>query len=99
MEISDREILHKNRCDIIASTSLGKIRWFVENQVNILICGAITECLFRELQFLGVTVHGFITGQVEDVIQAFILGDLGEERFAMPGCGNRRRDRGGRRFS
>ncbi len=87
IEVLDDKIQSTCRFDILASTTLGKIRWFVEQRITVLICGAISESLFREFKFHQITVHGFITGPLDEVIGAFLQGNLDEERFAMPGCG------------
>ena len=52
--------------------------------VQILICGAISKPCRRELAARGVTVLGFVSGELEEVVRAFMEGSLPKER-AMPG--------------
>jgi predicted Fe-Mo cluster-binding NifX family protein len=54
--------------------------------VETLICGAISEPLSRELSSRGVMVLGFVAGDIEEVVQAFIAGRLPAPALAMPGC-------------
>ena len=64
---------------------------------NVLICGAISWPLEVMLRSAGIRVIPHTCGPVEDVLRAFLSGQLTEQAFLMPGCcGRRRRFRGGR---
>ena len=66
--------------------------------VHVLICGAISWPLEAMLASAGVRVIPQTCGPVDDVLRAFLAGQLTSEAFLMPGCcGRRRRFRGGRR--
>lgn len=66
--------------------------------VHVLICGAISWPLEAMLTSAGTRVIPRMCGPVDDVLRAFIAGQLASEAFLMPGCrGRRRRFRGGRR--
>ncbi|MFC1597717.1 NifB/NifX family molybdenum-iron cluster-binding protein [Planctomycetota bacterium] len=65
--------------------------------VNVLICGAISEPLEQMVAALGVTVIPHTCGPVEEVLGAFLSGQLAEKAFLMPGCGRRRGSRGRKR--
>ncbi len=58
---------------------------------DILICGAISWPLEMALITAGIKVIAQICGEIEDVLAAFIRGDLSHEQFLMPGCCGRRR--------
>lgn len=68
-----------------------------ELQVETLICGAISQALESLLTENGIKVFGRVCGTVDEVLNAFASGTLGQPRFAMPGCCGqaRRRFRGG----
>ena len=53
-----------------------KIERLVSLGVETLICGAITELLHREFASRGVNVLGFVIGEVNEVVQAFVSGAL-----------------------
>lgn len=72
-----------------------KIRRLEEAGVNQLICGAISRPLCRLAQSRGIQVLPFVTGDQSDVVEAWKKGCLQEGAFAMPGCGRRRKRRGG----
>jgi predicted Fe-Mo cluster-binding NifX family protein len=66
--------------------------------VDVLICGAISWPLQSLLVSAGVDVIPQTCGQVDEVVRAFLSGQLVGDAFVMPGCcGRRRRFRGGRR--
>ena len=52
---------------------------------DVILCGAISKALERALLGAGVRVQGFICGNVDVVVNAFLHGRLSESRFHMPG--------------
>jgi len=58
--------------------------------IETLICGAISEPFYRELVARGVTVIGFVAGDLERVLTCFLAGRLPTPRLCMPGCHLRR---------
>ena len=54
--------------------------------VNTLICGAVSLEFAQMLAMTGVTLIPFVAGDVHEVLQAFLAGDLPSPAFAMPGC-------------
>ncbi len=74
-----------------------KLERLRELGIETLVCGAISEPLQHELSQRGVTVIGFVAGDLEEVEHGFLLGRLPSRGLSMPGCGGRRRRlRGGR---
>ncbi len=55
-------------------------------QIDIIICGAISYPFVRMLTASGVNVIAEISGQVEEVLKAYLEGELFHPRFFMPGC-------------
>ena len=54
--------------------------------VDTLICGAISRPLAYMITTAGIKLIPWISGQVEDVLQAFLRGNLFDTQFMMPGC-------------
>jgi predicted Fe-Mo cluster-binding NifX family protein len=54
--------------------------------VDVLLCGALSEGLWRALEQHGVRVRPHLCGEVEAVLRAFGCGQLGRDEFRMPGC-------------
>lgn len=73
-----------------------RARRVAELGADVLVCGAISRPLEAMLLSTGVEVIPQTCGPVEDVLGAFILGQLTEQAFVIPGCcGHRRPFRGG----
>ena len=61
----------------------------VDLGTNTLICGAISQPLESFLRSAGVDVIPQTCGGVEEVLHAFVTGNLDEGLFAMPGAQRR----------
>ena len=74
-----------------------RARRVAELGADVLICGAISRPLEAMLWSTGVEVIPQTCGPAEDVLRAFVSGQLTEQAFVIPGCcGHRRRFHGGR---
>ncbi len=76
--------------------------------IDVLICGAISRTLANMVITSEIHVLPYVTGSIDDVIQAYLTDQLVKPEFSMPGCwpgarrgfGRRRRGcqwQGGRR--
>ncbi|MBA7631033.1 hypothetical protein ES703_38560 [subsurface metagenome] len=54
--------------------------------VDVLICGAISRPLSFMITGLGIEVLPYISGRIDEVLNAYLTGRLTEQRFSMPGC-------------
>lgn len=61
-------------------------RSVAELQVDVLLCGALSEPLRRELVKRHIRVRPHLCGEVREVLRAFCAGRLQQGRFQMPGC-------------
>ena len=57
-----------------------------ELSVNALICGAISKPLHEMIAAYGTEVVPFVTGDLKEVIYAWVNNRIYERCFAMPGC-------------
>lgn len=74
-----------------------KARSMAQMGVDAVICGALSKHLERILTAAGIEVTPWISGQVEEVLDAYRSGKLNCESFSLPGyCPqqHRRRRRG-----
>ena len=76
---------------------LARARQVAELGTDVVICGAVSWPLEMALTSAGVRVIGQTCGPVEEVLKAFLNGQLRETAFLMPGCRGRRRHFRGRR--
>jgi len=65
----------------------------VDLGIDTLICGAISRPLFSRLLSSKVGIYPWITGEVEDVLKAYLDNELSDERFLAPGFGRCRKGR------
>ncbi|MDD5718732.1 MAG: NifB/NifX family molybdenum-iron cluster-binding protein [Candidatus Krumholzibacteria bacterium] len=74
-----------------------KVLKLVELGVGMLICGAISRPMHDLVEAYGIKVFPFVTGDLGEVVQAWLDGSLRRDVYAMPGCCGRRRRRGRQR--
>jgi len=53
--------------------------------VDVLICGAISRALACMVTASGIEVLAFVTGRVDDILGAYLTGQLAKPQFSMPG--------------
>jgi predicted Fe-Mo cluster-binding NifX family protein len=93
VELTDGQEIAREECVIQESTPDQRAKKLAELGVGTLICAGISQSLEAMLADTGIRVIARICGGVEDVLAAFVEGQLREERFAMPGCCGQRRQR------
>ena len=62
-----------------------------ENGVDTLVCGAISRPVHTMVAEHGIRVIPFLTGSLQEILQACLKQQPLEALFAMPGCCGRRR--------
>jgi predicted Fe-Mo cluster-binding NifX family protein len=55
-------------------------------EIDVLICGAVSRLFSEMLRASGIKIISGISGPVEDVLEAYLNGDLPQPKFLMPGC-------------
>ncbi|MBN2225920.1 MAG: hypothetical protein JW763_01005 [candidate division Zixibacteria bacterium] len=101
IEIDNGAIGARSLIDIPPLHPVQMARFIVDLGIDRLICGAISHRLQMMLTTSGLNVLPWVRGQVDDIITAFINGNLQNQDFYLPGCrrGGHRRGRGcGRRY-
>ena len=54
--------------------------------VDVLVCGAISRSLANLVVTSGIEVLPYVTGHVDNVLHAYMTGQLLRPEFSMPGC-------------
>ena len=72
---------------------LQKTLRLVELGIGTLVCGAISRPMHELVSAYGIEVIAFVAGDLREVIQAWLQGNVERSAFVMPGC----RGRGPRR--
>jgi predicted Fe-Mo cluster-binding NifX family protein len=68
-----------------------RVKFLEHLQLDALICGAISRPLELLLTEKGIAVYAQVCGNIAQVLQAFVAGNLSDPCFRLPGC-----QRGGR---
>ncbi|MBW2119728.1 MAG: hypothetical protein JRH09_17660 [Deltaproteobacteria bacterium] len=55
--------------------------------VKLLICGAISDFFSNLIETYGIRTTPFVAGAVNEVLDAYLTGDLSSSKYRMPGCG------------
>ncbi len=67
-----------------------------ELSIDTLVCGALSRPLHGILHAYGIQVVPFVAGELQQIIEAWLSGNLHNETFAMPGCCQRAHSSQGR---
>lgn len=54
--------------------------------IDVLICGAISRSLASQIAASGIEVLPYVVGPVDEILKAYVAGQLAQPQFAMPGC-------------
>mgnify|MGYP006281125483 CR=1 FL=1 len=85
--------LERQQLAMAGATPAIRAQLLVRVGVEVLLCGAISRSAQRMLNAGGITVVGWVTGPVDEVLQAFLDDELDRPRFQLPGCCGRGRQR------
>jgi len=88
-----RDGVEQSRQDVALDAEDPQLRAtrLAQTGTDILICGAISWPLEMALSAVGIDVIPQTCGDVEQVLAAFVHGQLRQDAFLMPGCCGRRR--------
>ena len=97
--VDTRKEVRRDRIELRNGSFHDRVEALTGAGVDVLLCGAISRPLYEMLESAGIEVTPFLSGSIEEVLEAFMEERITDPRFLMPGCcgKNRRRIRG-RRF-
>jgi len=98
IDFEDKRELKRTVLDIPNSNVVHKAEFFRGQEVNVLICGAISMQMYRILAASKVEVKPFIRGSIPEVLAAYNNGDLQNGDFFLPGCQNHVLELGQKRY-
>ncbi len=65
-----------------------RARVLKERGVQLVLCGGISAAMARALDRAGIRLIPWKSGDIHEVLNAYLEGRLEDPRFAMPGCCN-----------
>lgn len=76
------------RCELIMDDALAavKVRRMQKIQVDVLLCGAISDPISKLCEAAGIRVTPWLSGPVDEVLLAFLRDELPHPDYSMPGC-------------
>lgn len=77
----------KSRVEValLGRNTLEKVAELRRFGVDIVICGAVSRPMACVVTSCGIQLCPYVTGQVDEVLDAYRTGRLGLRRFALPG--------------
>ena len=96
VEVDNGEIVNRSNETLMPEMSSRLAGMLNGLSVDVLICGAISQIPARIIESSGVRLLPFISGNVEEVLAAYVIGAQIVPRFSMPGCGRRHGHQRGR---
>ena len=57
----------------------------VNLDINVLICGAISNLFANPIEIYGIRIIPFVAGTVDEVLDAYLTNTLSSSKFQMPG--------------
>ena len=100
VEIENGKAVEQSEIELKDESLLQRAGQLKDLGIDVLICGAISQALANMVTASGIQLLPYVTGSVNDVLEAYLSGQLVQPQFSMPGCwpGARRGfGRGGRR--
>ncbi len=91
LEVEEGRVVREIRHVLSGNHPDQKARSLVETGAEVLVCGAISKFLHDRITAGGIRVVPFVAGELAEVIQAWLRGDLRRDAYAMPGCRGRGR--------
>lgn len=90
IDVDDSKVTSRLEVALTPNDAPARAARLVELGVQRLICGGISYQLLARIRQLGIGVTANVCGQVEEVIVAWLNGQIQQPCFAMPGCCRRR---------
>jgi predicted Fe-Mo cluster-binding NifX family protein len=91
LEVGNGKIVSSGEQHEIGSEEpLLKAARLAELGVEALICGAVSRPLAEMIAARGIRLVSFVAGETEEVLAAYLAGNLPSPALAMPGCRGRR---------
>ncbi len=85
LDVEGRREVDRKSLHLAGRSPFERVKELSDLGVNVLLCGAISLTLEKALIGAGIRVIGFLGGELENVIQAFLDGTLGDGRVRNAG--------------
>ena len=86
LEIDGGEVVSRSQISFESKSFSQRISQLKSLKTDLLVCGAISRVLAEMVTASGIEILAYVTGSIDDVLNAYKSGQLGHPQFAMPGC-------------
>ena len=86
LDIEDGQEKARAELKLAARPFVLRVKHLIEQHVDVLVCGAISQLLAEMCAAAGMSVLSWVAGPLEDVVRAFLTGALPSPTYTMPGC-------------
>ena len=86
VEIENSKEISRSEVPLESQSLSQRVGQLKSLEVDVLICGAISRALANMVTAPGIQVLPYVTGRIDDVLQAYLTGQLVKPEFSMPGC-------------
>ena len=95
VDAEDKKEISRSQVQLGQQLPQQKVSQLVGLGVDVLICGTISQPIFSMVTSSNIEVIPFVTGPVDQVLEAYFESRLTEPQFLQPGCesGTRKRFR------
>ena len=96
VDIQDGRRIKNSNINLGDRSLLDRIEYLKKHDVNVLLCGAISDYCHNLILARGIKVIPWLAGDVDGILEVYIRSNSFEPRFLMPGCkghGRKRRRR------
>ena len=90
IEVESAQIIRETQETLASDSPVQRALSLSELHISTLVCGAISRPLYEMVSAYGIKVIPFVTGELSEVVDAWLNGNLEDVKFAMPGCLERR---------
>jgi predicted Fe-Mo cluster-binding NifX family protein len=97
IDIEDGREVRRENVMLASRDPFGRAKEISALGTAVLLCGALSHPFQTALMGAGIQVVGFVCGDLEAVVNAFLQGQLADVRFHMPGCSEKKQRTGCRR--
>jgi predicted Fe-Mo cluster-binding NifX family protein len=94
IDIEDGREVRREKVMLGSRDPFGRAKEVSALGISVLLCGALSHPFETALMGAGIQVVGFVCGDLEAVVDAFLRGQLADGPFLMPGCCGKRRKSG-----
>ena len=96
VDVEGQQETNRSQIQLEQQAAPQRVNQLIGFEVDVIICGAISRPLAAMLTASNINIIPFVSGPVDQVLEAYLDNRLAEPQFLQPGCGPGARKRFGR---